>query len=50
MLAKGHNDVELTSEEMHRITLWLDTNCMFYGAYRDIDKQLEGITVMPLLQ
>jgi hypothetical protein len=50
MLRKGHHDVELTEEEMHRITLWLDTNCVFFGAYRDIEKQLRGEVVMPLLE
>ena len=33
MLAKGHHDVKLSDEDMHRITLWLDCSSMFYGVY-----------------
>ncbi|MBW8016668.1 MAG: hypothetical protein FVQ82_10805 [Planctomycetes bacterium] len=47
MLKKGHHDVKLTDEEMYRITLWLDCNTNFYGAYRDTDKQAKGEVVMP---
>jgi len=50
MLAKGHNKVELTEEELYRITLWLDTNCNFYGAYLETAKQDKGILVMPSIQ
>ncbi len=50
MLAKGHNKVKLTDEELHRITLWLDTNCNFYGAYLETAKQDKGELVMPSLQ
>ncbi|MCX5682405.1 MAG: hypothetical protein NT049_01810, partial [Planctomycetota bacterium] len=33
ILAKGHYDVKLSAEDMHRITLWLDLCTMFYGVY-----------------
>jgi len=49
MLAKGHNKVELTEEELRRITLWLDCNSNFYGAYRDTKRQARGEIVPPLV-
>lgn len=49
ILAEGHHDVELTAEEMRRITLWLDCNSNFYGAYYDDKKQASGEVVKPLL-
>ena len=33
MLKKGHNKVKLSPEDMHRITVWLDSCSMFYGVY-----------------
>ena len=30
MLVKGHNDVKLSQEEMHRIDVWLDSCSIFY--------------------
>jgi len=33
MLEKGHHDLKLSPEELHRITLWLDSCSMFYGVY-----------------
>ena len=52
MLAKGHNDVKLTPDEMHRITLWLDCCSVFYGVYeRDGgEAQLAGKIVAPTLE
>jgi len=49
-LKKGHNDVKLTPEEWHRITLWLDANSVFYGAYHDLEAQRKGQRVMPTLE
>ncbi len=43
----GHHDLELTSEEMRRITLWIDCNSNFYGAYLETEKQAKGELVMP---
>lgn len=50
LLTKGHYGVELSPEEMRRITLWLDCNSVFFGAYHDLDKQLSGETIMPRLR
>lgn len=47
LLAQGHHDVKLPAEEMRRITLWLDANSNFYGAYTDRDKQARGEVVRP---
>jgi hypothetical protein len=50
MLAKGHNDVKLTKEEMHRITLWLDSNSDFFGSYENILEQAKGKVVAPTME
>jgi len=52
MLKKGHNDLQLTADEMHRITLWLDCCSVFYGVYeRDRGQaQLAGKIVAPTLE
>ncbi|MFW6061477.1 MAG: hypothetical protein ACOC93_01590 [Planctomycetota bacterium] len=50
ILAGGHHDVELTEEEMRRLTLWLDTNCNFLGAYREVDRQRRGESVEPEIE
>ena len=47
MLAKGHHKVQLTPEELRRITLWLDCNSNFYGAYRETKRQAKGEIVAP---
>ncbi|MDP6544231.1 MAG: hypothetical protein QGH60_09590 [Phycisphaerae bacterium] len=49
-IKKGHNDLKLTSEELHRITLWLDSNSLFYGAYHDLEAQRKGQRVVPTLE
>lgn len=49
LLAGGHHGVQLTAEEMHRITLWIDCNSNFYGAYHDEERQARGEVVRPLL-
>lgn len=41
-----HYGVTLSEAERHRITLWLDSNSVFYGAYHDAEKQAKGETVM----
>jgi hypothetical protein len=48
-LAKGHHDVKLSPEEMRRITLWIDCNSNFYGAYVQPEAQAKGEIVKPLL-
>ena len=50
MLDKGHNKLKLPPEDLHRLTLWLDANSEFYGAYHDTDKQARGEVVLPDLQ
>jgi hypothetical protein len=37
----------LPAEDLRRITLWLDCNSNFYGAYKQIEKQARGETVLP---
>ena len=50
MLAAGHHDLKLTPEELHRITLWLDSNSDFFGCYNDIEEQARGEIVTPSLE
>jgi hypothetical protein len=50
MLKDGHYDLELSDEDMHRITVWLDCNSNFYGAYHDVERQLEGALIIPELE
>ncbi len=50
MLDKGHHNVKLTPEELYRITLWIDCNTVFYGAYFDLEKQARGEVVLPKLK
>lgn len=50
MLKKGHKNVKLTDDELHRIALWLDCNSDFYGTYEDLDGQRLGNIVKPVLE
>jgi hypothetical protein len=50
ILDKGHYDVKLSPEELHRITLWLDCNSDFFGSYENIDAQARGEVVQPTLE
>ena len=52
ILKKGHHDVKLSAEEMHRITLWLDMTSVFYGVYEKEggEAQLRGEIAQPTLQ
>jgi hypothetical protein len=47
MLTGGHHEVKLSPEERRRITLWLDCNSNFYGAYSDPELQARGGMVKP---
>ncbi|MCX6908419.1 MAG: hypothetical protein NTY01_10295, partial [Verrucomicrobia bacterium] len=49
LLARGHHDVKLSPADLHRITLWLDCNSNFFGAYQESDRQARGEMVPPLL-
>ncbi|MBN1343686.1 MAG: discoidin domain-containing protein [Phycisphaerae bacterium] len=48
-LDKGHHGVALPAEDFHRITLWLDCNSEFYGAYERTEAQARGEVVHPSL-
>jgi len=48
-LTRGHKNVKLSPNQLRRITLWLDCNSNFYGAYHDIEKQARGEVVRPRL-
>jgi hypothetical protein len=50
MLAAGHNKLKLSKEDMHRITLWLDSNSDFFGSYENLVAQAEGKVVPPTLE
>ena len=52
MLSNGHHEVKLTDEEMHRITLWLDSVSQFYGVYEKDggEAQLRGEVPKPSLE
>jgi hypothetical protein len=52
MLTTGsHRDrVELSAEELKRITLWLDCMSCFFGAYNGQEEQRDGALVIPDLQ
>ncbi|MBL7222606.1 MAG: NPCBM/NEW2 domain-containing protein, partial [Candidatus Brocadiae bacterium] len=50
MLAKGHHDLTLSPEDLHRITLWLDCNSDFFGAYKNTEAQARGEIVQPALE
>jgi hypothetical protein len=50
ILEKGHYDVKLSKEDLHRITLWLDCNSDFLGSYDDPEAQARGQIVRPTLQ
>lgn len=45
-----HYGVRLSPEDFHRITLWLDCNSEFLGAYENADLQARGQMVRPLLE
>lgn len=48
-LDEGHYGVKLPEDDFHRVTLWLDCNSEFYGAYHDIEAQARGEVVYPTL-
>jgi hypothetical protein len=50
ILSRGHHDVELSKEDFHRITLWLDCNSDFFGSYENIEAQARGQIIQPTLQ
>ena len=50
LLDKGHHGVKLPPEDRYRLTLWLDCNSDFYGAYHDTEAQRRGEIVKPDLE
>jgi len=52
LLDKGHYDVKLPPEDLHRLTLWLDCLSMFYGVYEREggQAQLRGEIARPTLE
>ena len=52
LLMKGHYDVRLPPEAMHRLTVWLDSCSLFYGVYEEPGQQaqLRGEIVKPTLE
>jgi hypothetical protein len=52
MLVKGHHDVKLSPEELHRIAVWLDSTSPFYGVYEKDGgiAQLRGEIAKPTLE
>jgi hypothetical protein len=52
MLVKGHHDVKLTPEELHRFSVWLDSCSLFYGVYEKegCEAQLKGGLAKPSLE
>ena len=47
---KGIQEGKVPPEDLRRITLWLDTNCNFFGAYHDEEAQARGERVLPELE
>jgi len=45
-----HYGVKLPKEDFHRLTLWLDCNSEFLGAYENAEAQARGEIVLPSLQ
>lgn len=52
MLDKGHHDLRLSEEDLHRIILWLDSVSMFYGVFEQEpgEAQLRGEIAAPTLE
>jgi hypothetical protein len=48
LLERGHYDVKLSSDDFRRITLWLDCNSNFFGAYHAPELQARGEIVPPV--
>ena len=50
LLSKGHHDLQLPADDWRRLTLWLDSNGLFFGHENDITAQAAGEVVQPSLQ
>ncbi|MCP4785803.1 MAG: hypothetical protein GY878_19850 [Fuerstiella sp.] len=49
-LDERHYGVKLSQKDFHRVTLWLDCNSEFLGAYEDPQAQARGQLVKPSLE
>jgi len=49
-LGSDHYGTKLSEEDFRRITLWLDCNSEFLGAYEEVAAQLRGEVVRPSLE
>jgi hypothetical protein len=49
-LSKEHYGVDLSAEDRHRLTLWLDCNSEFFGSYENTEAQARGEIVWPTLE
>jgi hypothetical protein len=49
VLKQGHYETQLSEDDLHRITLWLDCNSDFFGSYNDTEVQAAGRIVQPRL-
>lgn len=49
LIEGGHYGVSLPPEALHRITLWMDCNSVFYGTYDRLEEQARGAHIMPSL-
>jgi hypothetical protein len=52
MLQAGHHDLKLSADDLHRLTVWLDSCSLFYGVYEKEggQAQLRGELAQPTLQ
>jgi hypothetical protein len=52
LLQAGHHKVKLTPEDLHRLTVWLDSCSLFYGVYEKDggEAQLRGEIAQPTLK
>ena len=49
-LGPKHYGVKLSDDDFRRMTLWLDANSEFYGAYEQTAAQARGEIVRPSLE
>ncbi len=50
LLMAGHYDVNLSPDDMHRLTIWLENNTAFYGDYQQTEAQAKGEVVRPIVE
>ena len=48
LFATNHHGVNLSADARHRLTLWLDCNSDFFGAYENTLAQSQGQVVQPI--